>query len=361
MEQNANLELDRRIVYPDILRVLAVFAIMATHICAYFFYNDPVSSLGWQIANIYDSLTRWAVPVFIMISGMFFLNPQKEVSIQKLYRKYIFRIVVALFFWGIVYQSANVIKRVLLEKANSNMAIMEALKEFILGPTWYHLWFLYLIIGLYMFVPIFRIFTKNATEKHYRYLLILFLSCGCALPLLQEFLFFADKSFRLYFSLKEFLGYSCYFILGYYFSRFYLPPKMRYIVYISAACSVIFQIIGTSLISYKYNRGIEVLYTNFTPNVAIQAIAIFLLVKEICSKIKLSDRKIQLIGLLGKYSFGMYLVHDFFNGIFYRIGFYAIGIPQIFDIPIRTIMTFLSSFLVICILSRIPVIKKYCM
>ena len=91
---------NNRILYPDILRILAVFAVMMIHVSASGFYTNPVQSFTWQVVNFYEWMVRWAVPVFVMVSGMFFLNPQKEITLSKLYRKSIFRIVMALITWG---------------------------------------------------------------------------------------------------------------------------------------------------------------------------------------------------------------------------------------------------------------------
>ncbi len=293
---------------------------------------------------------------------MFFLDPKREVSIKKLYCKNIFRIFVALLFWGIIYQTSNVAKRLFFENADASVATIEALKEFVLGPAWYHLWFLYLIIALYILVPLIRIFTKHAETRHYRYLFILFIFFGCTLPLLQELILCANKSLSIYiFNLKELPGYCCYFILGFFLAKHDVPKKLRKALYLMALISFFIQFVGTSLISYKYGQASEILHKYFTPNVAIQAMAIFLYIKDFESKITSSRRATRLIGLLGKYSFGMYLVHDFFNGIFYRIGLFSINIPPILSIPFRTFLTFIMSFLVVCVLARIPIVKKYCM
>ena len=359
MIESVKIQPDQRILYPDILRIIAIFAVMMTHICAYGFFNYEISSANWQIANALDCLTRWAVPVFIMISGMFFLDPQKEITLKKLYSKNIFRIVVALLFWGILHQTSNVAKRLFFENDNANVAITDALKEFILGPAWYHLWFLYLIIAIYILVPLIRIFTKHAEIKHYRYLFIMFISFGCILPLLQELLLCTNKGLY-FFNLKELPGYCSYLVLGFFLSKHEVSNKLRKVIYLIALTSFIIQFVGTSLISYKYGQASEILHRYFTPNVAIQAIAIFLYIKEFGSKKVFSYKTTRLIGLLGKYSFGMYLVHDFFNGIFYRIGLFSINIPPIISIPFRTFLTFIISFLTVCALAKIPIIKKYC-
>ena len=125
MIHNSELQSFQRILYPDILRTIAVFAVIMIHFCAYGFCNYDVYSLDWQIINAYESWIRWAVPVFVMVSGMFFLDQQKEITLSKLYRKNILRLVVAVLFWGFLYQVANVAKRIALENANPNVAVVD--------------------------------------------------------------------------------------------------------------------------------------------------------------------------------------------------------------------------------------------
>lgn len=91
-------------------RFLAVFAVMMIHVSASGFYTNPVQSFTWQVVNFYECMVRWAVPVFVMVSGIFFLNPQKEITLSKLYRKNIFRIVMALITWGLFYRSLSISK-----------------------------------------------------------------------------------------------------------------------------------------------------------------------------------------------------------------------------------------------------------
>ena len=128
-----------------------------------------------------------------------------------------------------------------------------------------------------------------------------------------------------------------------------------------AGLSLIVQIFGTVFISYKLGAANELLYKNFRPNVVIQAVAVYIFIKDCFISKKLSERTKKLIFLFSKYSFGMYLVHDVFNIIFARIGFTVAVINPFFAIPLRTVATFILSFGVIWVLGRIPGIKKYCM
>ncbi|WP_176421841.1 acyltransferase [Fibrobacter sp. UWB3] len=178
------------------------------------------------------------------------------------------------------------------------------------GHAWYHLWFLYMIIGLYILVPLIRVFTTYATKKQYHYLFILYFLFGSLLPLLQGVLILVDDRLKISFSIKELMGFAGYFILGYYLFRYDLSHRVKKWIYVLTGLSLVFQIIGTFLVSCKMGKANESLYGNFRPNVAIQAVAIYVFIKDYFINKDFSERTKRIIILFSKYSFGMYLVHD---------------------------------------------------
>ena len=90
-----------RILYFDILRVLATLAVITLHISVHNWYETDISSTQWMAYTMYDSLFRWSVPIFVMISGALFL--QRDVNLKKLFSKNIFRLATAFVFWSILY------------------------------------------------------------------------------------------------------------------------------------------------------------------------------------------------------------------------------------------------------------------
>lgn len=353
-----------RILFPDTLRILAIFAVMTLHISASGFYSNSVQSFTWQVVNFFECLVRWAVPVFVMVSGIFFLNPQKEITLSKLYCKNIFRIVVALIVWGTFYKSLSIPRMIFVDKMCDKELITEILKlgaSFVFDYAWYHLWFLYMIIGLYMLVPLIRFFTTHATKNHYHYLFLLYFLFGSLLPFIQDSLLLLDENLKISFSIKELMGYTGYFILGYYLFRYDLSHRIKKWIYVLAGLSVVFQILGTFFISFKLGTASQLLYGYFRPNVVIQAVAVYIFIKDYFTNKEFSERTKRTIVLFSKYSFGMYLVHDFFNIIFSMIGFTITVINPFLAIPLRSMITFILSFGVIWVLGHIPIIKEYCM
>ena len=84
MQQVSN----QRIIYLDLLRVLATIGVIVIHVCGRGFYGSLFTS-SWYYAVFYHSLVRWCVPVFFMISGALFLNPKKTVTYKEILLKYI--------------------------------------------------------------------------------------------------------------------------------------------------------------------------------------------------------------------------------------------------------------------------------
>lgn len=81
MEQTGS----QRVACYDVLRVAATFAVVALHLSAQHWADTDIYSTAWQAFNLYDSLVRWTVPVFVMISGVFFLAGTQ--SLRQILRK----------------------------------------------------------------------------------------------------------------------------------------------------------------------------------------------------------------------------------------------------------------------------------
>lgn len=140
MERNTNFN---RIISLDALRVFSIFMMMLLHTTALNWTLLSVNSVEWQVLNIYDSIARFCVPVFLMISGVFFLDNDRNYTLEKLFSKNILRIVTAFIFWSTLYTILNIM-------SSETLSIKEIITEFINGH--YHMWFLFTLVGLYLVV-----------------------------------------------------------------------------------------------------------------------------------------------------------------------------------------------------------------
>ena len=145
--------MEQRINFLDYLRVFAIFFVIMIHVSAQNWYKIDVNDFFWQTFNFYDSISRWSVPVFVMISGALFLN--KDIIISQIYKKYILRLMISFLVWSAFYCFLG----------NRSLS----LKNILNGE--YHMWFIFMIIGLYMLSPIIREIVKN--KKIMKYFLLL--------------------------------------------------------------------------------------------------------------------------------------------------------------------------------------------
>ena len=134
----------------DCLRIIAILAVIMIHCSAPYVIDFPRDSFNFVIGNIFDSVARIGVPFFVIISGYFMLNENKELSILKIKSK-ILKLFMILGFWSLFYALVYHFKNFL--------------NAFIYGH--YHLWFLYMLIGLYLITPILRLFVKKEKPQHY--------------------------------------------------------------------------------------------------------------------------------------------------------------------------------------------------
>ena len=88
----------KRLLSFDILKIISFIAVVTIHVCVKFLNDIP--SLGnsfYLIANT-DCLVRFAVPVFLMVTGAIMLNTKKQISLKDYIIKYPLRITILLIF-----------------------------------------------------------------------------------------------------------------------------------------------------------------------------------------------------------------------------------------------------------------------
>lgn len=148
-------ELTDRTRYFDYLRVFATFAVVIIHVAAQNWYTTDVNGFDWKVFNFYNSIARWAVPVFVMISGALFLP--RKIDLKTMLTKYAFRLATAFIAWSIIYA---IFSRWEME---SRLGII------VYG--YYHMWFVLMMIGIYICMP----FIKQLVEKDFliKYYLLL--------------------------------------------------------------------------------------------------------------------------------------------------------------------------------------------
>lgn len=341
---------NKRVFYMDVLRAFAIFCVVMIHVPAIDFYSFSVYTQAWKTINFYDSLLRFSVPVFIMISGALFLNPHKSYTIKDIFTRKIFRIVVAYLFWSFMY--------LILCRDTQILGVSDFIFKWLTGGR-YHLWFVFTIITLYIISPILREICKN--KKVCEYFIVLwfvFQSLGTLMTVWVN-IPSVISTLKIYLTPSLVLGYSGYFVLGFYLYKHDISKRARRIAYIGAIVGAFITMAGTYYFSLKQGFGYEMFYEYTMPNNVLVSIGVFLFFKYNINEEKLSSGIKRGILTLSKLSFGVYLLHDFFIYAMRAVGITSNTICPLLSIPLFSIVIFLLSNAVVFIISKIPILKKY--
>lgn len=347
-----------RILFADILRIVTIFAVVVFHVTTNRWFIAFETSPGeWHIINIFVAGLRWCVPVFFMLSGMIFLDPDYNVTFRKLYTKTIPRILCALVFWSIAYRTLSPITAHLLDiKQITTDDFHRIYEEIFLGTPWHHLWFLYPLLAMYILTPLLRIFTAHAKKEHYIYFLILYFIFGSIIPTLN-----ARLQINISFSINELFSYTGYFIAGYFFYKFDLTKIETRTLYILGIIALIGTYVISTATALKYGGPATQFFDRTGPNTMLTSFFIFVFVKNLVNKspkiMTLKNNKH--IILLANCGLGIYLVHDFFNVILNLLDIHTGTFPAILSIPVISIIVYLASLGTVLIIRKIPVLNKW--
>lgn len=338
-----------KVIAFDGLRILAAFAVVVLHTVATLFMDSYPSS-DWNVANVYESLVRWSVPVFFMISGALFLNKGKELNLGRLYKKNIFRIFLIYIFWSVIYA---------LPLLNGSLNSSYILFRILNGP--FHFWFLKILIGLYIAVPLFRAITSN--RKTEEYFLLCAMLMGIILPSLLSVLELFDT--RLMVALRDFCKgfdmtfvstYSFYFVLGHYLFEYPISAAKKRALYIIGIVSPILlfgaNYYGSSLLGNPYQ---EFLSNSFVCTMFLAA-TIYVYVINCSSCI---TRAGNILSKISKCTFGVYIVHVLVMSLLHKVDITPSTYSSTWFVPLYALIVFVISLSITFILHRIPYVNKW--
>ncbi len=225
------------------------------------------------------------------------------------------------------------------------------------------MWFLYMIATLYLITPLLRPITGKKDKNLLLYLLIIWFIMTSIVPFIKFIIPSSVTFIDLMINTKMFFSFPLYFVgyfvLGYYLHN-YVNIKNRFLpILIFLVCTIII-ILG----DIKYSTNLSSFFTDFiSPFVVVTSICMFLLMKNMCFKIKqVSNCILKLSGL----TLGVYLIHPIFIKIANLLNLYN-GINSLLNdkdfiaVPIVFIVISICSFGSVYLLSKIPIIKKYCL
>ncbi len=340
-----------RLQHIELLRVLAMVAVVLTHIGTTASTDFAENYVSWG-GVFYLSLVNFfhfAVPIFFMISGALLLNPKKDISIKRLFKRYIVKYVgvLMIFGWGYAF-----IEEIFTYRQFKVEYLINSFVNMLCGKSWAHMWYMYALVGVTLCIPILRMVVKYFSKEENNYFLIITILFFSIIPFVTNLL---DCSFGISFPMGNI--YCLYMLLGYWLEneKIVMP---RGVAIVSIAIIIPVFIVGAYL---KVMKGIDLgVGAYYSPLVAIWAIALFSLIRHKYNGenfLKPISKKI--VSFLSGVSFGVYLIHMFWiNLLFKFLDVNPFEPNAIVGFCILGILVLLTSILSAWILKKIPLLKK---
>lgn len=324
------------------LRVIATISVIFLHVAAELpTLYSKIPDDKWWVGNFYDSAVRFCVPLFLMISGALLLG--KKINTIEFIKKRFIRVLLPFLFWSIIYVILNVIFKIY---TNEKFNVLEYILRQLHYGSANHMWFVYMILGIYLFMPIINEWIINAkTQDIFYYLILWMFTLFIALPYKSNVGFSID--------LYYFSGYLGYVVLGNllfrinYYSFFY--NRYNFVLLYIIGFSI--TLFGTFFLTKNSSVFIGSLYEYLSPNVLLMAVGVFLFIKSISFK---NEFLLKLINQLSKYSYGIFLVHILILILLRKLSIYWDSFTPIFSIPLVTFLCLLISFITVYSINRIP-------
>ena len=377
---NLSKQKNQHIVWLDVVRFIAMFTVVCCHCTDPFnFYPGTAPNIGeiklW--GAIYGSVLRPCVPLFVMITGALLLPVRGDTS--TFYKKRIPRVFYPFLIWSVLYNLFPWITgllglnpQIILDffpyagEEVMQQSFSVSLKYILMIPFNFsilavHMWYIYLLIGLYLYLPVFSAWVEKASE---RAKLMFLLAWGVTLLLPYYYQFVSNYlwgtcSWNSFGMLYAFAGFNGYLLLGHYLKNLEWSLKKTLAIGIPMfAVGYAVTFLGfrhiTALPEYT-DEMLELFFTYCSLNVVMMTIPVFMLAKKV--KVN-SERMKKALANLTVCGFGIYMIHYFFTGpsvVLMR----AINMPIGLQIPVAAILAFAVSWGLVWLIYRTGKVAKY--
>ncbi|OBT10194.1 hypothetical protein A9264_04335 [Vibrio sp. UCD-FRSSP16_10] len=288
----------QRVLFFDLARCVAAIAVIAIHVLAPYRYQfGEIPFADWSTAISINSISRWAVPVFILISGALMLSDRRPFEFKYYVKRRLGKVLVPFVIWSIFYAYLSGWSVYGFDTAHAKEVLVDSLDH----ATYYHLGFFYYFIPLYFVIPFLQIFVRRYDDKALYALTALWLFTTAL------FLFRIDGLWN-----NQMWLYSGLLPLGYILYQKVPLTKASVSTFVAiglAAFAVtIYQVISMSIEANDYTYGRWLSYK--TLNTICAASMIFMVCRYFGEGLSAGANKI--VGFISTHSLGIYILHPIF-------------------------------------------------
>jgi surface polysaccharide O-acyltransferase-like enzyme len=328
-----------RLTWADFCSVCAIFGVIVIHASVQLLSPRGKIPLDeWLVsANIVDSMVRCSVPIFVMLSGALILKRDvQKITLSEVWRR-VLKVLVPLFSWSVAY---------LFYISYYTGGAVDFL-SILVKPSMYHLWFVYMIIGVYILSPLYQVmFNSMLNNGMLKFYLLGLWFLVCSVPV-----YFSISALNLL-GLNGLFAFGGYFLLGGIIasSEIKVPSVVLVLVFVLS-------VFATALLTFFYSSSAGILveraYQYFSPNVVLSSVVVFILF----SRAKVSPRMAKVSHWVGDRSFIVFFVHIVFLGKLSDSAFFqelSRMIPVPSTIMLLSVVTFLISLTLASLIRLIP-------
>ncbi len=337
----------------DILKTVAIIGVLVIHTSSAGFLGYEAFTLDWYTTIFWGSLVRFSVPVFFMCSGALLLN-KKEVNVKLIYTKYLVRIIVAMLVWAFFYEAIDIYLKYSKTGVFTPELFITAIKNILKFNQHFHFYYLHIILIVYAFLPITKVFTDNASKQQYQYAIFIWFALGIVFPFAKLFYpFTLLKGITYQYGINMTYSAIGYGILGNYLNKYYKKQLLPYALLFALGFAITF--LGTVyLVKINFPEN-TAFWEGMSPGVSLMSAGLFGFVR-----VKFDGKAAPaIIKKLSLASFCVYLVHEAFNIMFKENNITIFIMPPIISIPLLVFVNLCLSYSVYFVLSKIPIVKKY--
>jgi surface polysaccharide O-acyltransferase-like enzyme len=345
---------DSRRVGPDVLRAAAILLVVVIHTSSGVLNAGPARGPGaWWAGNLFDSFARSGVPLFVLLSGWMLLTPDRrhEPIASFLWRRGQ-RVVLPLVTWSALAYAW------LALRDHRPVGWARFGRDLLNGPVYYHLWYVYILLGLYLAIPLLRPLAAESSRSLRWYTLGLWFVGTALLPLWEWW-----GGPHVGIPVMVVSTYVGYLLAGTWLAGIPVTPRTRWQLLFLFALTAAWTMAATARLTGGEEMNVA-LYAYDRPNVLVMSVALFVLLTQ-AQPAAWASRHPRILGIIravAATSFGVYLFHPLLIDVLGSgvLGFRltAATIPPLVGIPLYSMAVLAVSVALMLVLRRIPFLGR---
>ncbi len=371
------------IAWVDLLRILACFLVIVSHSCDAFVGQSDNNYTDFLSGSLIGSLVRPCVPLFVMISGLLLLPVNMEMT--TFYSKRAKRLLLPFVFWALtlpvlyflyVNYSGITIVSPFIDSADFTLGnTLQKMYTFVFNFNYdtTPLWYIYMLIGLYLFMPILSAWLVQAKKRDIKWFLRIWI-VSMLLPYIQfvaPMLGYTGNGgnmgllgicdWNVYGTFYYFSGFIGYVVLAYYLKKYPLQWSMGKTLQLAIPLFLLGYAITAAGYIYMHRffpgsvAHTELVWLFTGINVFMMTYSVYI----VFQKLKVSSNA--LMSKIAALTFGIYLCHFVFVQFAYDIVYPNIPVPAVFKILIIALLSFGISLFIIWLMSLNKYTRKVIM